>query len=128
MTEKEIENQILSFLKTIGVYCWKNQSVGIYDPVRKIYRKNHNPHHLKGTSDILGVIQGRMLAIEVKAEKGVLSPEQRIFIARVNEEGGIAFVTRSLDNCAENLLKFFPNNPKLKQFSKEYIGSKGMDH
>lgn len=128
MLEKEIENQIFDFLRTIGVYCWKNQSVGIFDPTKKVFRKPKGKNHLNGTSDILGIIQGRMLAIEVKSEKGVLRPEQRIFITRVNDEGGIAFVTRSLENCIENLLKFFPNNPQLRQFSKEYVASNGMDH
>ena len=115
MTEKDIENQILNFLNKLGIFAWKNQSVGIYDPVKKIYRKPNNRFHLKGVSDIIGTIQGRMLAIEVKTEKGVISPEQRIFIARINEEGGIAFVARSVDQVARELYKHFPENKILKQ-------------
>ncbi len=128
MKEREIETQILNFLKIIGIYCWKNDSVGIYDPTKKTFRTNRNPHKLKGVSDILGLLNGRLLAIEVKSETGVLRPEQRIFITRVNDEGGVAFVTRSLENCIENLMKFIPDNQNLKTFSKEYLASKGMDH
>jgi len=76
----------------------------------------------------LGVIQGRFLAIEVKSKKGVISDDQRIFIRKIQEEGGIAFVARSVEQCASQLLAFFPENHKLKQFCKEYVQSKGMDH
>lgn len=123
--ESRIKNEIMSFLKIIGVYCWVNDSVGIFDPVKKIYRQNNSPHKLKGVSDILGIIQGRFLAIEVKSEAGRLTPEQRVFLAHINTEGGIAFCSRSVEQTADNLLKFFPQNDKLKQFSKEYVTSKG---
>ena len=64
--EKPIENQILNLLKLLGVYCWKNQSVGIYDKAKGVYRKSNNKHHINGVADIIGVISGRFLAIEVK--------------------------------------------------------------
>lgn len=115
MKEKEIENQILNFLTKIGIFAWKNQSTGIYDPVKKVYRKSNNRHHIKGVSDILGIINGRFLAIEVKSENGTLSPEQRIFIARINSEGGIAFVARGINQVARELYKHFPENQILKQ-------------
>ena len=121
--EKKIENDILVFLRTIGVYCWKNQSVGIYDPVKKIYRKSNNVFHIKGVADIIGIIQGRFLAIEVKTPAGSLTPEQRIFLAKINEEGGIGFVARSVEQAAENLLKFFPKNENLKRFCKDYVAN-----
>jgi len=120
--EKGIENLILRFLNKLGVFCWKNQSVGIYDPVKKTYRRNHNAHHIKGVSDILGVVEGKFLAIEVKSAKGVLSPEQRVFIARINQEGGIAFVARSVDQVARELYKHFPNHPILKQMIEHEWG------
>jgi penicillin-binding protein-related factor A (putative recombinase) len=118
MNEKQIENEILNFLKTMGVFCWKNQSVGIYDPVKKVYRKSHNPHHLKGTADILGIIQGRLLAIEVKTEKGSLTTEQKIFLKTVSEEGGVAFVARSVEQCLFNLKQFFPKDDNLARWEK----------
>lgn len=141
--EKKIQNEILGFLRTIGVMCWTQNNVGVFDPTKKIFRKNNGPYHLKGISDILGIIPyyyqdsndnhspkclGRFLAIEVKSETGVISPEQRIFIAKINEEGGIAFATRSLENCISQLLKFFPENQRLKQFAKDYAKSGGTEH
>lgn len=106
MTEKQIENNILCFLEFVGIYAWKNQSVGIYDPVKKIYRKSNNRFHKKGVADILGIIDGKFLAIEVKTPKGTISPEQRVFITKINESGGVAFVARSVQQCALELSKF----------------------
>lgn len=108
MTEKELENQILDWLKSVGVMAWKNQSVGIFDQKRGIYRKPNNKHHIKGTSDILGIMpNGQFLAIECKAPLKnprsderlfvLASPEQQDFILRVCKSGGLAFVADRLE-------------------------------
>jgi len=48
-----------------------------------------------GCSDILGQLRdGRFLAVEVKAPKGRLRPEQTVFLERVRAAGGLAFVAR----------------------------------
>lgn len=107
-SEKQIENSILCFLEFLGIFVWKNQTVGIWDPSKKIYRKSNNRFHRKGVPDILGILDGKLLAIEVKALKGVVSPEQRVFITMINEQGGIAFVARSVQQCAIELSKFIP--------------------
>jgi penicillin-binding protein-related factor A (putative recombinase) len=104
MTEKEIENEILMFLNLLpGCKAWKNQSVGIFDPVKGIYRKNRSRWTAKGTSDILGIYKGKMLCLEVKSASGRASPEQKQFIEEMNELGAIAGIVRSWQD-AERLL------------------------
>jgi len=44
-----------------------------------------------------------MIAIELKAPKGVVSPAQQQFIDRITEAGGIAFVAKDLDTVIEKL-------------------------
>jgi hypothetical protein len=44
-----------------------------------------------------------MIAIELKAPKGVLSDNQRDFIDRINAAGGIAFMARTLDEVIDGL-------------------------
>ena len=56
-----------------------------------------------GISDIIGCYKGRMIAIELKAPRGIVSPAQQVFIDRVNEAGGIAFVAKDLDTVIEKL-------------------------
>jgi penicillin-binding protein-related factor A (putative recombinase) len=107
--EKPIENEILYFLKSIGVFAWKNQTVGVFSKSRNQYLKPRNIHHIKGVSDILGLIDGRFLAIEVKSPKGRPTPEQLEFIEKVNAQGGIAFIARSSLDVKTVLLKHFPS-------------------
>lgn len=48
-----------------------------------------------GCPDVLGMLtDGRLLGVEVKAAKGKLRPEQAIFLERINDAGGVAFVAR----------------------------------
>lgn len=108
--EKGIENQILNYLSARGIYCFKIQTVGIYDSKRKAYRKSYNPYHRKGVSDILGVLpDGTFFAIEVKVDKTLLtektypSKEQKEFIADINKNFGIAFVARNIEDVRLHL-------------------------
>jgi len=102
--EQDIKNAILAWLfMQKNCYVWPNDSTGIFDPVKKIYRKKHSKYHRIGISDILGIWNGRPLAIEVKRPKGVVSPEQRVFLNEFNKHGGIGFIARSVDDVIEHL-------------------------
>ena len=103
LTEKQIENAILDYLTFLPGMYFKNNSVGIYDPVKKVHRKP-SKYHRNGVSDILGCDgNGSFVAIEVKTKKGRLSENQKQFIKEVNENGGIAFVARSVDDVRTRL-------------------------
>lgn len=99
MLEKVIQTQILNYLEGEGVFCWRNNTGGF---------KKDNGHFYsfgkKGSGDIIGIYKGRFLSIEVKNEKGRVSDSQKEFIKKVNDEGGIAFVARSVE-VVENYLK-----------------------
>lgn len=95
--EGMIKSAICEWLAWKGFFFWVADSVGIFDPKTQRFRANQNPYRIKGVSDILGVLPGgRILAIEVKTPVGRVSPEQRIFIDMVNDDGGVAFVARSI--------------------------------
>ena len=47
----------------------------------------------RGCPDVLGQMKdGRLLGVEVKAERGRLRPEQKIFLERIRASGGVAFM------------------------------------
>jgi hypothetical protein len=105
-SEKPIENSILDFLSSVGIFAWKNQSVGVYDKSRKVYRKSNNVHHINGVSDILGILpDGRFLAIEVKhpSRKNTATDNQRLFIDLIEKNKGVAFIAWDLDMVIERL-------------------------
>lgn len=115
--EKRIENEIFNFLKSLGLFCFKHDAVGIFDPVKKVYRTSRNPNRITGVADILGLAPGgRFLAIEVKSEKGRLTDEQRKFIRSVQDAGGISFVARSAKQAAMELAKFYPEDEKIRRY------------
>ena len=62
-----------------------------------------------GISDIFAIAPqgsvnpGRFIAIEVKTEKGRTTVHQEFFINKINENGGLGFIARSIDDVKENL-------------------------
>jgi penicillin-binding protein-related factor A (putative recombinase) len=80
-----------------GIFAWKNQSTGIFDPSKKTFRKRSR-FQINGVSDILCCYRGHFVAIEVKSEKGRLSESQIEFISKINAHGGFAFVARSVED------------------------------
>lgn len=90
LTEKMIQNQILSYLRTIGIYCWKHWQ----GPMSSF----------KGVSDILGIMKdGKFIAIEVKTDRGRVTPEQQNFLDIINKNNGMAFLAKSLDEVMQKI-------------------------
>jgi hypothetical protein len=56
-----------------------------------------NKRFQTGSSDFIGWVQGRFLAIEVKAG-GEPTEAQEKFLNQVNEDGGIGIVARSVED------------------------------
>lgn len=102
VSEKQIENEIINYLKSRRIFAWKVQTVGIYDQKIGGYRKA-GANYMRGVADIIGIYNGRLLAIEVKSRIGKLSELQKIFLQRVREEGGIAMVARSIEDVDQTL-------------------------
>lgn len=109
--EIDIQNSILAYLNAIGIFCWRNNSVGVYDPTKKLFRKPMGKYQINGVSDILGIIKRPInqtnsnglyasifLAIEVKSEKGRVSDSQKEFLNNIESRGGVAFVARSIED------------------------------
>jgi len=89
LKEKDITHQIRSVLKTFGIFHYKNHGGLGSAP---------------GLPDITGCMKdGRGFWIEVKTDKGRLSPHQERFIQNINDAGGLAFVARSVDDVIEKL-------------------------
>ena len=103
LSEAEVLNQCTAYLTARGIYHWR-QNTGAFKVENRFIRTG-----MKGVSDILGVLPGgRLLAIEVKREKGgKLSAAQKEFIASINSRNGCAIVVHSLAELIERLERFF---------------------
>ena len=103
-SEKAIETQILTYLSyRPDCFAWKNNTTGIYDSSKGVYRNNRNKFAITGVADILGVHMGRILCIEVKKPGGKLSQAQENFLKRIKECGGIAGMATCVNDVKEIL-------------------------
>ena len=60
-----------------------------------------------GCPDVLGMLRdGRLLGVEVKAPKGKLRPEQAVFLERIRDGGGVAFVARDCRDVLRELAHY----------------------
>ena len=91
--EKNFENKIKAYLKSIGAY----------------FIKTHGDRFSKvGTPDIIACIKGKFVAIEVKAENGKPSELQRYHIQQINNAGGYSVILypKDFEQFKQDLNKF----------------------
>jgi hypothetical protein len=88
--EGRVKAACLRYLEKRGILAWNNPS-----GCTRIAPDRWLHFGKKGSADILGCLpDGRFLAVEVKAARGQLSPEQRQFLADIKALGGVAVMVR----------------------------------
>jgi len=101
--ENEIQNSILDWLWYNHIFAWRNNNFARYSKTADRYFKMPK-YSINGVSDILGILpDGRFLAIEVKTPIGVVSKDQKEFLKNVNDNGGVGFVAKKIEDI--NYLK-----------------------
>jgi len=113
MKEADVLTACLDYLRFKGVFAWRSNNTGVFDPARKCFRSFRG---LKGVADILGIIprqigpdgepglHGVLLAVECKGASGRLSDDQEWFLEEVTRRGGIALCVRSVRELDDQLL------------------------
>jgi len=114
-TEHEIQKRILerlSFLKN-GFFWRENSGMVKQTDARgkvRMWRAG-----IKGIADIVGVYQGRFIAIEVKRKGKKPSLDQKAFLQRIEDCGGIAFVCDDDTNVISQLEEIYEKNTSLEK-------------
>jgi hypothetical protein len=99
-TEAQVQKAVLEYLWIRGIFCWRNNT----GAARMGNSRRYVHFGFPGSSDILGVLpDGRFLAVEVKKNKGRLRKEQKYFLSRIRECGGVAFVARAVEDVQRKL-------------------------
>jgi len=106
----ELTNSCLQLLRANGAKAWRNQTVGVFDKDRGIYRTNREREGV-GAPDILCCLNGHFVACEVKVGKDKLNANQIKWRDSFIAAGGSHIVVT--DNV-DNLLSWL----------KEYQGTK----
>lgn len=91
LRERDIEIQIRRALGRLdGVVIWTNET-----GVAEVRGQKITYGLAVGSSDLIGIANGRFIALEVKTARGRLSDDQRMFLNLVNARGGFGAVSRS---------------------------------
>ncbi len=92
MKETAIQSSILQYLKVKGIFNFRVNNGGIF----REGRWTPSSTQTKGVPDIIVVKAGQFIGIEVKSEKGRLSPFQIAFKQRLEAQQGVYLVARSV--------------------------------
>lgn len=88
----ELTRKIIEYIFKHDGFSWRSSSTGI--PTAQGWRSAPKI----GTSDILGVYKGKILAIEIKIGKDKLRPEQDGFLQNIAHYGGLTFIAKDFDS------------------------------
>lgn len=100
MKESDIQRQILDYLALRRVFHYRNNSGAFKDTAGHFYRFG-----ALGSPDIICVIAGQFVGIEVKAPKGKQSDHQKEFQNKLEAAGGSYVLAYSLDDVTDALAK-----------------------
>lgn len=90
ITEADITKQIRDYLNYKNIFHWKQWQGPMSQP--------------RGVSDIIGIINGKFFAIEIKKPRGQPTDHQINFMASVRSAGGIAFVAYGIEEVQKELM------------------------
>ena len=94
MTEGQLQDAIRLELGKSPYGVWWRNNCG-FDAERKIRYGVGNP----GGADLIGLYFGIFVAVEIKTERGRLTPEQKMWGELVEKKGGIYAVVRSVEDA-----------------------------
>ena len=111
MSEHELQQRIRLACGRGPVRLWRNNSGALVDQQGRLVRfglcKGSSDliglRTLEITTDLVGQRLAQFVALEIKTARGVVSPEQRAFLALVEQLGGVAAVCRSVEEAEQAL-------------------------
>lgn len=92
-TESEIQKAVLQFLSVSRIFHYRNNS-GAYLAEHGSYIR----YGLPGSPDIIAVINGKYIGLEIKRRKGKQDPDQVEFQRVLEKAGGEYYIVRSVDD------------------------------
>lgn len=98
MSEKNTQDACLELLSAKKVFHWRNNT-----GETKTASGGYVRYGYPGSPDIIAVIKGKFVGIEVKSIKGKLSDNQELFKIMLELSGGDYHVVRSIDQLIQIL-------------------------
>ena len=105
--EKEISDEICSFLAKQDIFFWREEMGKTNDGRRRKYALRKNT--FRGMPDILCLIDGTLVCFEIKSpynRKG-LRPEQKLVREKIMANGGKYFLVRTVEEVKRTVQPYF---------------------
>lgn len=100
-TANDLTKTIVFDMKWVrGGVAYRINNGAVYDKKRGTYRAGVQR---KGVPDIIGIINGRFIGIEVKIGRDRQSADQKEVEREINEAGGVYFIAKSYDDYLEKI-------------------------
>jgi hypothetical protein len=96
-TESQIQAAICDYLSLKGYLFSRTNNAPIYDRIHGAFRALPK-YTRRGWPDICLIKQGQFIGIEVKAEKGRMSDDQKLLGEEIERNGGRYIVARAIDD------------------------------
>lgn len=112
MKESELLSFALTCLKQSGLVYWRVPNGPVVHTIGTKQIRKKSP--IKGFPDIAGVMpNGKFFAIELKSDKGRLTPEQTEWITKLNMSGAMAIVLKSKDEIRQFIVAVMKIKPQI---------------
>lgn len=96
--------EYLNLRHDLGFFWRAGQTTAFYRPELGRMTKQRGVGYIDGIADILGILKGgRFFACEVKRPGGKMRPDQALFLKEIESRGGVALVTRSVDELEKQV-------------------------
>lgn len=103
-SENEIQNTICEYLAILEaqnkLMYWRQNTSPVYDVKGGSFRRM-SVHAKKGVPDILVIIKGKFIGLEVKSKIGKISSDQAEFKKGMEKNGAMYYVVRSLEEVLQ---------------------------
>lgn len=96
--ESEIQRAILDYLTLRGIFHYRNNSGAFAMPATETHQRRFFRAGAVGAPDIVCVVNGQYVGIEVKAPRGKQSEHQMEFQRRLEAAGGRYILAYSIDD------------------------------
>ena len=91
-----LKRLIISDINFHGFLAWNNNTVGVFDPRKKFYRRNVDRNAI-GSGDIIACIHGTYIEIEIKIGNDKQGYMQKAHEEKVVRAGGKYFVVKTME-------------------------------
>ena len=100
--EKEVIKAVLEWLGWHHIFAWRQNSGRFFFKVGSKTRMFNTG--IKGQADITGILEdGKRLEIECKRRGEGPTPDQKAFLNKMKENGGVAFVAYEIEDLEKQL-------------------------